>query len=226
MHGTPASSSRTSTISLVVPAMGETIAAGRLASAFISDDFPALGGPAKAMCMPSRTSSPLRPSCKCRCNSDSNVRTRGCRACNAASLTSSSRSSSPKSITASVWAKQLIKTSLHASYCFRRCPSICFKACLRCSDVSASNRSLNPSTSVKSILPLSNARRVNSPGAAGRIARPLRGSSRCSSASKTPLMTARLPCTCNSTTSSPVKLRGPGNHRIRDWSRTSSVTGE
>ena len=41
-------------------------------------------------------------------------------------------------------------------------------ACRRCASVSASIRSARPSTSVRSSLPFSNARRVNSPGSAGR----------------------------------------------------------
>ena len=38
----------TSTISLVVPAMGDTMAAGRRKRQFIRDDLPAFGGPAKS----------------------------------------------------------------------------------------------------------------------------------------------------------------------------------
>jgi hypothetical protein len=80
-------------MSRVVPAIGDTIAAGRLAKALISDDFPlngisivqlknisikrirklhfaknrpALGGPTIATFTPSRISSPLFPFCKWR----------------------------------------------------------------------------------------------------------------------------------------------------------------
>lgn len=44
-------------------------------------------------------------------------------------------------------------------------------------------------------------------------------------ASKTPLTTAFPPWICNSTESSPVKLRGPGNHKIKPRSRTWPVFG-
>ncbi len=53
--GYPARTSRTSTTSRVVPAIGETMAASRRASRFIRLDLPAMGGPRMAILNPSRT---------------------------------------------------------------------------------------------------------------------------------------------------------------------------
>ena len=67
-------------------------------------------------------------------------------------------------------------------------------------------RSSRPSASVRSSLPFSKARRVNSPGSAGRTF------SNPASAANNAASTARPPWTWNSATSSPVALAGPGNH--------------
>ena len=75
-------------------------------------------------------------------------------------------------------------------------------AARRCDSVSASTRSRKPSTCVKSSLPPSYARRVNSPAAAGRH------SGIRARAARTAPTTARPPCTCNSSTSSVVNERG------------------
>ena len=56
--GMPPRSRCTSMTSRVVPASSDTIATSRLASAFSSDDLPALGGPAMTMRKPSRRRSP------------------------------------------------------------------------------------------------------------------------------------------------------------------------
>eukprot|EP00961_Rhodomonas_salina_P081136 1091148-Rhodomonas_salina.1 len=56
--GTPPSAKRTSITSRVVPAIGDTIAAGRLARRFNSELFPALGGPTSTALTPCRTISP------------------------------------------------------------------------------------------------------------------------------------------------------------------------
>lgn len=75
-------------------------------------------------------------------------------------------------------------------------------AARRWDSVSASTRSSSPSTCVRSSRPPSNARRVNSPGVAGRHP------GMCASAASTALMTARPPCRCSSRTSSLVNERG------------------
>jgi hypothetical protein len=75
-------------------------------------------------------------------------------------------------------------------------------AARRWDSVPASTRSSSPSTCVRSSRPPSNARRVNSPGVAGR-----HPGMRASAAS-TALMTARPPCRCSSRTSSLVNERG------------------
>jgi hypothetical protein len=82
-------------------------------------------------------------------------------------------------------------------------------AARRWDTVSASTRSSSPSTCVRSSRPPSNARRVNSPGVAGR-----HPGMRASAAS-TALMTARPPCRCSSRTSSLVNERGAVYQVIR-----------
>ena len=79
--------------------------------------------------------------------------------------------------------------------------------------VSAATRSAMPSAWTRSSFPLAKARRENSPGSDGRTS----GSRQ--SSSITPSMTARLPCTCSSPTSSPVKLSGPGKYTANPSSR-------
>mmetsp|Transcript_4889 Transcript_4889/g.11747 ORF Transcript_4889/g.11747 Transcript_4889/m.11747 type:complete len:345 (+) Transcript_4889:73-1107(+) len=63
--GSPPRSSRTWTMSRVVPGTAETIAASRAARMFSSDDFPALGGPTSEQRRPARMASPRRPSARC-----------------------------------------------------------------------------------------------------------------------------------------------------------------
>ena len=84
-----------------------------------------------------------------------------------------------------------------------RTPDI-LTASLRCPSVSASTRSRRPSTCVKSSLPPSNARRVNSPGSAGRHG------GRGARAARTAAMVARPEWMCSSRTSSVVNDLGPG----------------
>ena len=201
----------TETTSRVVPAIGETIAAGRCASVLSSVDLPAFGGPRMATRTPSRTTSPRAPSWSSRPISARSACV-DVTACASASVVMSS-ASSPKSMSASVYARLLRSAARHSSYCRRCAPPIWRSACFRCSSVSALIRSPSPSTSVMSIRPLRNAWRVNSPGSARRSpgSRP--------SASSAAATTAREPCVCSSTVSSPVNERA-GNHR-RAWSITS-----
>mmetsp|Transcript_73 Transcript_73/g.230 ORF Transcript_73/g.230 Transcript_73/m.230 type:complete len:320 (-) Transcript_73:28-987(-) len=211
--GRPPSCSVTSTTSRVVPAIGETIAAGRSASAFSSVDLPAFGGPRMATRTPSRTTSPRPPSPSCASTSDRRRRT-FCIAPKSASVVTSS-ASSPKSMRASVCARAARSSWRHPSSLLRCAPPILRSACLRCSSVSALIRSASPSTCVSSMRPLANACRVNSPGSA--IRRP----SSLPSASSVAEITARDPCVCNSTVSSPVKELGPGNHSASTSSMSS-----
>ena len=98
-------------------------------------------------------------------------------------------------------------------------PFIWRNACRRWPSVSAITRSARPSTAVRSSLPFSKARRVNSPASAGR-----RPSMRPSAAS-TAAITARPPCSCSSAMSSPVSLCGAGNHSASASSMISPVKG-
>ena len=136
---------------------------------------------------------------------------RFCRSCG--------RSSSGKSIAASAWARAAIRRTPQASVRRDRAPSIWRSAWRRWASVSAAIRSTRPSTSLRSSLPLSKARRVNSPASAGR--RP--GSA--ASASSAAAITARPPCRCSSAMSSPVKLRGPGSHSTRPRSMAAPERG-
>eukprot|EP00964_Phaeocystis_antarctica_P032520 scaffold18420_cov56-Phaeocystis_antarctica.AAC.2 len=186
------------------------MAASCCASALSSVDLPALGGPKMATRTPSRTTSPRLPSDSCSRSASPSVRMLP-RATSSASVVTSS-ASSPKSMSASVYARALSSCARHPSYISRCTPLIWDRACLRCSSVSALIRSESPSTCVSSILPPSKACRVNSPASANLSPRSE------PSASSTAVTTARLPCVWNSTTSSPVNERGPGNHSTSDWS--------
>lgn len=61
-----------------------------------------------------------------------------------------------------------VRVSPHCWYSRPSSPSICRSACCRCASVSAWMRSRSPSAAVRSSFPRWNARRVNSPGSAGR----------------------------------------------------------
>ncbi|KAG1086801.1 hypothetical protein G6F40_013863 [Rhizopus arrhizus] len=79
----------------------------------------------------------------------------------------------------------------------------------------AAIRSAMASAWARSSLPLRNARSLNSPGRAWRAPSAMqRATSSCNSTG--------LPCPCSSTTSSPVKLFGAGNHSTMPSSITSS----
>src|SRR5262252_4035594 len=80
-------------------------------------------------------------------------------------------------------------------------------------------RSARASTRVRSSRPFSNARRVNSPASAGR-----QPGTRASAAS-TAAITALPPCSCSSAVSSPVSLRGAGNHSASPSSIISPLAG-
>jgi len=120
---------------------------------------------------------------------------------------------------ASRWARAATRVVRQAPVCCPSAPSNCRHACRRCASVSAAMRSARPSTSLRSSLSLSKARRVNSPASAGRNPgnRPR--------ADKVADTTARPPCRCSSATSSPVKLCGAGNQSTRPRSMTSPLTG-
>ncbi len=123
-----------------------------------------------------------------------------------ASRFSGTSASSEKSMRASTQASAWISRCRQVSARPPSRPFIWRNACRRWPSVSAATRSARPSTAVRSSLPFSKARRVNSPASAGR-----RPSMRASAASVA-ATTARPPCNCSSATSSPVSLCGAGNH--------------
>ena len=160
----PFSSILTSMTSLVVPGISEVSAASLPANALIKVDFPLFGGPTIATSNPSRTLSAIRaPALSARksVNREHSIsRTSG--------ATSTGTSSSAKSIVASSNAAARISFARQTS---ARCPMAPDKtrsACFRCTSVSASIKSANPSTCARSRRSFSRARRVNSPGSAGR----------------------------------------------------------
>ena len=131
---------------------------------------------------------------------------------------SGGRSSSGKSIAASRCARRRSSRSPQPRYSAPSAPSSWRNAWRRCASVSAAARSATASAWVRSSLPFRKARRVNSPGSARR--NPCRRSTAMTEAS-----TARLPCRCSSATSSPVALRGPGNHSASASSSASPLSG-
>ena len=84
------------------------------------------------------------------------------------SSTSGGRSSSGKSISASWYARMPRSRSAQSWYSAPSAPSSCRSACRRCASVSAAIRSWTASASTRSMRPFRKARRVNSPGSAGR----------------------------------------------------------
>ena len=122
-------------------------------------------------------------------------------------------SSSGKSINASTCATTPIKFSLSASLWSPSLPCICSCAARIARSVWAEMRSMIASAWVRSILPFSKARRLNSPGSAERAPHS-------NSRSRTRLVTSTPPWQASSTTSSPVKLLG----FLNTVAKTSSIT--
>ena len=191
--GTPPSSSRASTTSRVVPARAETIAASRPTSAFNREDFPAFGAPRIATTTPSRNRSPRPASARCALISAASA----VAATPTASSNPAGKSSSSNSMKASCRASNAVSRAAQPPYSLASAPSAWRSAWRRCPAVSAATRSTIPSAAVRSSLPCRKARRVNSPGSAGRAPAVTR-------ASATPATTAGPPCRWNSALSSPV----------------------
>ncbi|EAL60047.1 hypothetical protein WwSim0452 [Wolbachia endosymbiont of Drosophila simulans] len=182
-----------------MPAYSETIAISRLAKKLNRVDLPTFGSPVITICKPSRNLSPRLLSFKCSCIN----RTRDCTSLLIFSNSLfSAQMSSGKSIYASILDCIVINLCLQLLYSLSNSPDICLIACLACIFVSASIKSAIPSICVKSNLPFRKALSENSPGLA--ITKTFDNSS------KMIFITALLPCTCNSITSSPVKLFGAG----------------
>mmetsp|Transcript_8565 Transcript_8565/g.21056 ORF Transcript_8565/g.21056 Transcript_8565/m.21056 type:complete len:240 (-) Transcript_8565:903-1622(-) len=191
------------TRSLVVPGISDTIACSRSESALRRLDLPAFGTPTMATPNPSRIICPRFVSPSTFCTSQWTRASNGTTSERTEDSTTSA-SSSAKSMTASTCASTLTRRSLQESYLAAKSPRICFRAWDRWASVSLARRSPRASTCMRSIFPFSYALRVNSPPSAAR--RP----SMSPRALRIPSTTMRLPWTCSSTTSSPVKLLGEG----------------
>ena len=197
VSGTPSSSMATSMASRVVPARAETMAAARPANILRILDFPALGGPTSATRKPSRRRRPV--------SSDSAPDSSAWRAGRLSSAfcpMPPGRSSSANSKSASKCANRVFSPSRQPSARRRKPPRNCAKACFCCAPPSASIKSAMASAAVKSILPLSTARRVNSPASAAR------NPGKADKAASTLSTMASPPCKCSSAIASPVKLCG------------------
>mmetsp|Transcript_7219 Transcript_7219/g.29989 ORF Transcript_7219/g.29989 Transcript_7219/m.29989 type:complete len:315 (+) Transcript_7219:746-1690(+) len=218
----PSNARSTCRTSRVVPGVADTIAAGRCASAFKSEDFPAFGGPASTTRTPSRTVSPAvaplffswrrnsAPSAPTLSRASlSTLRTCG----------TSPSTSSPKSTHASTAARTEASSSRHRAYRRSSAPDSTESAWRRWRDVVAASRSARPSTWVSPRRPAAKARRENSPLSAGR--KP----GNAASVSRTPSTTALEPWQWSSTTSSPVNDLGARKYKTRASSRTSRVAG-
>ena len=214
-NGVPSTATGTSIRSRVVPAISDTIAASRSTSALSKVDLPLLGGPPSTMRKPSR-----------------NFSAAGC--ASIAAMTAykfkqpfdiiclfcdPTSSSSEKSSSASVSADNERSSVRHTSTARLNPPPTIAFAARRCHSVSADRRSAKPSASFKSIRPLRNARRVNSPGSARR--NPIMPAN----AFSTARTTARPPCRCSSARSSPLALSGPGKTITKARSSASPLSG-
>ena len=146
------------------PGTGDTMATSRLAIRLSSVDLPAFGGPAIATTNPSRSRSP-RP----RPRVPPRSRRASSRAIFSAGPTVLRHIGLVGKIDARLDQRQRLdqpRAPVSARSPSR--PFICRYACRRCASVSAPIRSARPSTAVRSSLPFSKARRVNSPASAGR----------------------------------------------------------
>ncbi len=201
VSSTPSRRTVSRKVSRVVPAMSVTMARSLPASALSSELLPAFGGPTSTACRPSRrrrprsasSSSCARSACAC------------ARPARTWSPPSVSSDSSAKSIAASVWMRSRNRCSARASTRRENTPSSDLRAARAARRSPAAIRSAMASAWAKSSLRLRNARALNSPGRAGRAPSSQQRATSCRSSTG-------LPCACSSSTSSPVKLRGAGNH--------------
>ena len=192
-NGKPSIAAYASIASRVVPGTSVTIARSRPSRALNSDDLPALGGPAMTSSAPSRNRSPSGA-----VRSSSATRSRATRH---AAVTRSGRtgpsSSSGKSISYAINPSSSRISLRNASSRRERPRSSCCSARRRCAGAPASIKSAVASACSRSIFPFNTARRVNSPGSAGRA--PAAASAATASAG-----TSRPPWVESSTRSSPV----------------------
>ena len=163
--GTPPSTTRVSNASRVVQGVAATMATSRSASALTRLDLPTFGGPVTANTSPSRSRSPRRPSSRCASIS----RLSPASSASASALGSSGgRSSSGKSISASCCASMTRKRSAQPR---KTSPQRAVELAQRLGTLRRGLRVNQVADRLglhRSIRPFRNARRVNSPGSAGR----------------------------------------------------------
>ena len=179
--------------SRVVPGISVTIARSVPSSALKSDDLPAFGRPAITSKAPSRSRSPSGAVFN---RSATRSRTTHHARRTVVSLTGPS-SSSGKSMSYAISASSSKISARSTVRRFDKPRSSCWSARRRCTGEPASIRSAVASACSRSIFPLKTARRVNSPGAAGRAPA-------ATSAATAAAGTTRPPCVEISTTFSPV----------------------
>ncbi|MCW0417677.1 hypothetical protein NB689_003431 [Xanthomonas sacchari] len=201
VSSTPSRRTVSCKVSRVVPAMSVTMARSLPASALSSELLPALGGPTSTACRPSRRRRPRSASARS-CVRSVRACARPARTCSPPSVSSAS---SAKSIAASMWMRRRISCSARSSTRRENTPSSERRAARAARRSPAAIRSAIASAWARSSLRLRKARSLNSPGRAGRAPSSQQRATRCRSSTG-------LPCACSSSTSSPVKLRGAGNH--------------
>lgn len=160
--GKPLMLMTSSMVSRVVPAISLTMARSNPSRRLRRDDFPALGGPAMTVRIPSRRKWPCSAVARRASMRDAMSSRRSSRAFSE----SVSISSSGKSIQASTCAiKDIISCRIDSSS-FPNRPSSCWLAAFMARSVFAVIRSIMASACVRSIFPLMKARWENSPGSA------------------------------------------------------------
>ncbi len=197
--GTPSIWMPWRTASRVVPAIGVTMASSSPARRLSRLDLPTFGWPARTTWMPLRRRLPCRAPASA--SASAAVTSASRRA--ASSRSAGSISSSGKSSVASTSMRS--STRLSATRCTRAENSPCSERSAEraAASVEASIRSATLSAWARSRRLLRNARRVNSPGSAGRAPSSTQRASTIES-------TTGPPWPCSSSTSSPVYERGAG----------------
>ena len=198
--------------SRVVPGISVTIARSLAAKRLSRLDLPAFGRPMMTTCRPSSRRTPRRLAARM----SSSWSRRRSRSPSTAGSARKSTSSSGKSMAASIQTRRRTTPSARACTCREKSPSRLRTAARAAASEPLAIRSAIASAWARSILPLRKARSENSPGRAWRAPSAMQRSSRQRS------MTG-LPCTCSSSTSSPVNECGAGKCSSRPRSSTASV---
>ena len=197
------------------PGSGVTIATSRRASRLTKLDLPAFGGPTTATVRPARSRSPRCPSTKCAAiSADSRRRPAG------------SPPAGPRARPPRAQNRSRLDPAQRPQ---QRLPPAFIEPAQRAIELAQRLAGLRPRLGIDEIGQTFDGGQIEPPveecpaRELARLSRPQTG--RPDSASSSAAMTARPPCTCSSSTSSPVKLAGAGNHRTRASSIASPVCG-